>query len=166
MGQTPGCKNKTPVGSMQAEWDKLKDAQKDSNRLPARHLHIKLRFVKAELSDIESGEELNFDDIEEQLWDKIARMEHNRWNAEKSINGFVLIDKVNDRNLGVFLKDNLKCHWDLLPFDNLDHETQEYDKYTFRMAPMIAQLNHKKFSGSGLMINGQSYLSIEWSGDL
>lgn len=138
------AKNKIPVGSMQAEWDKLKDAQKDSNRLPARHLHIKLRFVKAELSDIESGEELNFDDIEEQLWDKIARMEHNRWNAEKSINGFVLIDKVNDRNLGVFLKDNLKCHWDLLPFDNLDHETQEYDKYTFKMAPIIAQLNHKK----------------------
>lgn len=78
------AKNKIPVGSMQAEWDKLKDAQKDSNRLPARHLHIKLRFVKAELSDIESGEELNFDDIEEQLWDKIARMEHNRWNAERA----------------------------------------------------------------------------------
>ncbi|MEP6793695.1 MAG: hypothetical protein ABJB16_05165, partial [Saprospiraceae bacterium] len=137
-------KNKTTIGSMQAEWDKLKDAQKDSNRLPARHLHIKLRFVKAELSDIETGEELNFDDIEEQLWDKIARMEHNRWNAEKNINGFVLIDKVNDRNLGIFLKDNLKCHWDLVPFDKLDHETQEYDKYTFKMAPIIAQLNHKK----------------------
>ncbi len=137
-------KNKTAVGSMQAEWDKLKDAQKDSNRLPARHLYIKLRFVKAELSDVTTGDELNFDDLEDHLWDRIARMEHNRWNAEKNINGFVLIDKVNDKNLGIFLKDNLKCHWDLVPFDMLDHETQEYDKYTFRMAPVIAQLNHKK----------------------
>lgn len=137
-------KHKTTLGSMQAEWDKLKDAQKDSNRLPARHMYIKLRFVKAELSDIQSGEELKFDDISEELWDKIARMEHNRWNAEKNINGFVLIDKVSDRNLGVFLKDYLKCHWDLVPFDRLDHETQEYDKYTFKMAPIIAKLNHKK----------------------
>jgi len=137
-------KNKVPVGSMQAEWDKLRDAQKDSNRLPARHLYIKLRYVKAELSDVESGDELNFDELEDQLWDRIARMEHNRWNAEKAINGFVLIDKVNDRNLGIFLKENLKCHWDLVDFDELDKETQEYDKYTFKMAPVIAHLNHKK----------------------
>lgn len=137
-------KNKTVPGTMQEEWDKLKDAQKDSNRLPARHLYIKLRYMKAELSDTDLGEVLNFEDIEESLWDKIARMEHNRWNAEKYINGYVLIDKVEDRNLGIFLKDNLKCHWDLVTFDELDYETQEYDKYTFKMTPVIAQLNKKK----------------------
>ncbi|MEP6646373.1 MAG: NAD(P)-binding protein [Saprospiraceae bacterium] len=142
--QHQAVKNKTVAGTMQEEWDKLKDAQKDSNRLPARHLYIKLRYVKAELSDTDLGEVLNFEDIEESLWDKIARMEHNRWNAEKYINGYVLIDKVEDRNLGIFLKDNLKCHWDLVSFDELDYETQEYDKYTFKMTPVIAQLNNKK----------------------
>jgi len=137
-------KNKTKIGSMQKEWDKIKDSQKDSNRLPARHLYIKLRYVKADLSDQETGEELNFDTLEEEIWDRIARMEHNRWNAEKHINGFVLIDKVPDKNMGNFLKQNLKCHWDLVAFDQLDQVTQEYDTFTFKMAPVIAHLNNKR----------------------
>jgi hypothetical protein len=137
-------KTNVPVGTMQQEWDKLRDAQKDANRLPARHLQIKLRYVKADLSDQEAGEELDFETLEEQIWDKIARMEHNRWVAEKSIGGFVLAEKPSERSLAVFLKENLKSHWDLVPFDQLDKETQEYDKFTFKMAPVIAHLNHKR----------------------
>ena len=137
-------KNKTPVGTMEEEWDKLKDAQKDSNRLPARHLFNKLRFVKAELSDHEAGEELDFESIEEHIWNKIARMEHNRWMAEKNIGGFVRIPKMTEKSFNVFLKDNLKCHWDLVPFDDLDEGTKEYDTFTFRMAPAIANLNKKR----------------------
>jgi hypothetical protein len=137
-------KNKTPIGSMQDEWDKIKDSQKDSNRLPARHLFIKLRFVHADLTDDPEGEELDFDSFAPEIWDKIARMEHNRWNAEKYINGFVRIDSVKDKNLGAFLKGNLKCHWDLIPFDELSPEIQAYDTFTFRMAPVIAHLNKKR----------------------
>ncbi len=136
-------KNKTPLGTMHEEWDKLKDSQKDSNRLPARHLRIKLRFVKADLTDVDTGDELNFDDIDESIWEKIARMEHNRWTAEKNINGFVLVQKEPEKTLGTFLKENLKCHWDLVPFEKLDKETQDYDKFTFKMAPVIAKLNNK-----------------------
>lgn len=137
-------KNKTPVGTMQEEWDKIKDSQKDSNRLPARHLFIKLRYVNADLSDHPDGEELDFETLAPDTWDKIARMEHNRWNAEKYINGFVRIDSVQDKNLGAFLKTNLKCHWDLVPFDELSPEIQAYDTFTFRMAPVIAHLNKKR----------------------
>jgi hypothetical protein len=137
-------KNQLPLGTLQEEWDKLKDAQKDSNRLPARHLYNKLRFVRAELSDHEAGEELNFDTLESQIWDKIARMEHNRWMAEKNIGGFMLVERVPDKKLGIYLKDYLNCHWDLVPFDELDAETREYDTFTFRMAPLIANLNKKR----------------------
>lgn len=142
--RSQATKNKTQLGSMQEEWDKIKDSQKDSNRLPARHLFIKLRYVKADLSDMDTGEELDFDTLEESVWDSIARMEHNRWNAEKYINGFVRVDGVSDKNLGNFLKGNLKCHWDLVPFDDLDKETQAYDTFTFKMAPVIAHLNKKR----------------------
>jgi hypothetical protein len=142
--KSQAVKNKTQIGSMQKEWDKIKDSQKDSNRLPARHLYIKLRYVKADLSDLATGEELNFDTLEDDIWDRIARMEHNRWNAEKNINGFVLIEKATDKNLGNFLKQNLKCHWDLVDFDKLDEATQEYDTFTFKMAPVIAHLNNKR----------------------
>lgn len=137
-------KQNIPVGTMQAEWDKLRDAQKDSNRLPARHLYIKLRYVKADLSDQDSGEELDFDALETEIWDRIARMEHNRWMAEKYIGGFMPVDKTTDKHFGAFLKVNLKSHWDLVPFDQLDEATQEYDKFTFKMAPVIAHLNHKR----------------------
>jgi hypothetical protein len=142
--KSQAIRNKVTAGTMQEEWEKIKDAQKDSNRLPARHLFIKLRFANADLSDQESGEELDFDTLEPALWDKIARMEHNRWNAEKYINGFVLIDKPSDKTLGNFLKGNLKCHWDLIAFDDLDAETQAYDTFTFKMAPVIAHLNKKR----------------------
>ena len=142
--KSQAAKHKTSIGTMQEEWDKIKDAQKDSNRLPARHLFVKLRYVKADLSDQENGEELDFTALGEEIWDRIARMEHNRWNAEKYISGFVRVDSVEDKNLGAFLKTNLKCHWDLIPFDDLPKETQEYDKFTFKMAPVIASLNHKR----------------------
>ncbi len=142
-------RNQTPVGTMQEEWDKITDAQKDSNRLPARHLYIKLRFVKAELSDAPDGEELDFDTLEESIWDRIARMEHNRWIAEKTINGFVHIDRPPDRSLANFLKEYLKCHWDMIPYDELDAGTRQYDTFTFRMAPIIAQLNHRRILKRG-----------------
>ena len=71
-------------------------------------------------------------------------MEHNRWMAEKSIGGFVPVEKVSDKPLSQFLKQNLKCHYDLVPFDELDKGTQEYDTFTFRMAPVIAHLNKKR----------------------
>jgi len=142
--KSQAARNKTRVGSMQDEWDKIKDSQKDSNRLPARHLFIKLRYVNADLSDQPVGEELDFNTLEPEIWDRIARMEHNRWNSEKYINGFVRVDGVGDKNLGNFLKGKLKCHWDLIPFDNLDEQTQAYDTFTFKMAPVIAHINNKK----------------------
>ncbi len=137
-------KTRIPLGTMHEEWDKLKDSQKDYNRLPARHLFTKLRFVKADLTDRDSGEELDFATFDDHIWDKIARMEHNRWIAEKNIGGFILIENVPEKKLKTFLKENLKCHWDLVPFDDLDAETMEYDTFTFRMAPVIAHLNKKR----------------------
>ena len=95
-------------------------------------------FANGSLTNVETRRQLPFTRY------RIARMEHNRWNAEKYINGFVRVDGVSDKNLGNFLKGNLKCHWDLVPFDDLDAETQAYDTFTFKMAPVIAHLNKKR----------------------
>ena len=139
-----GMKDKMKIGTMEEEWDKLKDAQKDSNRLPARHLNIKLRYVHAAFTDQPGGEEWNIDALDEHTWDRIARMEHNRWMAEKYLNGYVHIDNMQNTELMVFLNHTLKFHSDLVPFDELSKEIQEYDKFTFRMAPVIARLNNKR----------------------
>ena len=143
-------KNNLKIGSMEEEWDNLKDAQKDSNRLPARHLNIKLRFVHAEFTDRKDGEDWNIDMIDQETWDRIARMEHNRWMAEKYLNGFVHIDAVPDRELMELLNLTLKCHPDIVPFDQLSTEIQAFDMFTFRMAPEIARLNNKRIVKSGL----------------
>jgi hypothetical protein len=137
-------KNNLKIGSMEEVWDNLKDAQKDSNRLPARHLNIKLRFVHAKFTDREDGEEWNIDRIDDATWDRIARMEHNRWMAEKYLNGFVHIEAVPDKELMELLNLTLKCHPDIVPFDQLSTEIQAYDMFTFRMAPEIARLNNKR----------------------
>jgi len=136
--------HKGKAESMEEEWDNLKDAQKDSNRLPARHLNIKLRYVHGEFSDSPNAEELNIDFLDDQTWDRIARMEHNRWLAEKYLSGYVHIDEVPDQELKHLLNYTLKCHSDMVPFDQLSPEIQEYDTFTFRMAPHIARLNNKK----------------------
>ena len=139
-----GVKDKTMTGTMEEEWDKLKDAQKDSNRLPARHLNIKLRYVDAEFTDQPDGEDWDINSLDEETWDRIARMEHNRWMAEKYLNGYFHIHTMRDSELLDFLNQTLKFHSDLVPFDELSKEIQEYDKFTFRMAPEIARLNNKR----------------------
>jgi len=132
------------LGSMEKEWDELKDAQKDSNRLPARHLNIKLRFVNAEFTDQAGGKEFDFEKLDDLVWDRIARMEHHRWMAEKYLNGFVYTPDLPDKELMHFLNLTLKCHPDMVPFEDLSREIQEKDMFTFRMAPEIARLNNKR----------------------
>jgi len=137
------------MGSMETEWDELKDAQKDSNRLPARHLNIKLRFVNAEFTDLDGGNELDMGSLGEQVWDRIARMEHYRWMAEKYLSGYVYTPDLPDKEKMHFLNLALKCHPDMVPFEDLTREIQEKDMFTFRMAPEIARLNHKRIIQKG-----------------
>ena len=138
------AKDNLRIGSMRDEWDDLKDAQKDSNRLPARHLNIKLRYVHAKFTDQADGEDWDIESLNEDNWDRIARMEHNRWMAEKYLTGYVYIDDVPDKTLKKVLNQTLKCHSDLVPFDQLSKDIQDYDKFTFHMAPVIAELNNKR----------------------
>ena len=66
-------------------------------------------------------------------------------------------DNLNDSF--VFLKENLKCHWDLIPFDGLDEETKKYDTFTFRMAPAIALLNKKRIRKTAW----QYWYTVRWT---
>jgi len=132
------------LGTMEEEWDELKDAQKDSNRLPARHLNIKLRFVNAEFTDLKDGEEWKISDLDDKIWDRIGRMEHQRWMAEKYLGGYVQVKDQPDKDFMHFLNLVLKCHPDMVPYEDLSREIQEKDMFTFRMAPEIARLNNKR----------------------
>ena len=126
-------------------WKELKDTEKDSNRLPARHLKIKMRYAGIEFVDKNKNiDTFDFESIDNNTKDIIKHMEHNRWNAEKLINGFINMKEfTNEKEEKKFLKDKLKCHWYIVPYDQLSEEIQEYDLATFMMAPEIAKLNEK-----------------------
>ncbi len=127
-------------------WDALTDAQKDFNRYPARHFPIKLRYLgldpdNAEISN-ETGKQLQ--DIEEQRWEIIGRMEHKRWVAEKLLTGFVKGKVLNDPQLQGKLKSILKYHTDIRDWEELSDTDKSKDLMALEQIQFIIdQISNK-----------------------
>ncbi len=105
-------------------WDRLSDSEKDSNRYPARHYkHVKLPFLQKNNCNSLFDSEVNLSPIGIVL----GKMEHNRWNAEKLLTGFVKgdanIPDIADRDI----KNRLKYHYCLCPWDQLTLDDQLKD---------------------------------------
>ncbi len=91
-------------------WRELLETLKDANRNQADHLEIKCRIISGSLDyTAESIEHL----LEKpEIIEHLACMEHERWVAEKLLDGWILTDgpKNTDERLSPCLKD-----WDQLP---------------------------------------------------
>jgi hypothetical protein len=104
------------------EWAELTEEQKDVNRTAADHIEIKIRAV-----GLDPGQP----DLK-QVWDKLSadqleilsRMEHERWAAPLWLNGY----KPGERD------DTARVHPNLVPFDDLDQSTKDYDTEQVRQA--------------------------------
>ena len=126
-------------------WGNLSDAEKDWNRLPARHFHIKLRVIGAKIvKENEPGEEFDIKSVSEEHRTLLARMEKNRWNAEKWLTGFVPGKYVNDDKLEKLLKREYKIHPALKSWDEITDEEREKDKYAFNNIREILKYAGKK----------------------
>ena len=123
-------------------WEELTDGKKDYNRYPARHLAIKLRYLGAELVEHkDSREPYYITDATDTQKTTIAKMEHLRWNAEKTITGFVKGDvilfekekglekkqQIESNVIQEKLKVELKWHKDIRNWDELTIEDKEKD---------------------------------------
>ena len=116
-------------------WCNLTDRKKESNRYVARHLEVKL-FVLKKLGI------KNFTKEEIRLHLKqIAPIEHNRWSAEKFAFDFSYGSlPTSDKNLKKILKDTLKIHDQLVPFNMLDETNKEKDLDMFFLLPLLQKI--------------------------
>ena len=95
------------------DWRFLAEEFKDSNRLAVLHREIKQIIYKSLIpEEINVGLEM------------LARSEHQRWMAEKIINGWC----VGSRD------DKKRIHPDIIPFDELNEVTKQYDRDQVRHA--------------------------------
>lgn len=122
--------DETPSSNVQKDrsaviWDDLEEAYRDSNRYAADHIQIKLRTVNCDtVSGVDPDFKFKQDEIE-----TLARMEHNRWNAEKWLTGWTFAES----------KSNAKQKTPyLVPFDMINKEdVKKYDRNQVRNIPNI-----------------------------
>ena len=97
-------------------WHQLAETYREANRSAADHIKIKLRAVGRTVSSSSDdvAAPLTKDEIE-----LLAQMEHKRWWAERSLDGWKYAPVRNDV---------LKHHPDMVLYHQLNEETKDYDR--------------------------------------
>jgi hypothetical protein len=105
-------------------WEDLDPDLKDSNWQQAEHLKLKLRAITG----------INVDKIGEQDAEKLAKMEHNRWIAERCLAGW---------RLGSVKDVTKRIHPDLKPWQELESRVRQYDLEAVRLIPALKSLDEQ-----------------------
>ena len=113
------------------DWEQLDDDLLDSNRQAADHIPVKLRAISCHAAkdndddtgilvhEIKPGEELEL----------LARMEHQRWMAERFMAGWALGKKDYDNRISP----------NLIPWDQLPENVQTYDRTLVSILPSVLE---------------------------
>ena len=108
-------------------WDKLTEEQKSDNRSAADHIAVKIRAAGLDPADPEL--ERKWQSLDSATLDMLSRVEHERWCAVKWLGGWRLGERCDER----------KVHNNLVPFDELDQATKDFDLHQIQGA--VANLN-------------------------
>lgn len=103
----------------------LDDGLKDSNRQQADHIDIKLRVLGLERADIAKDPRPAVERIDE--IELLAKMEHNRWNAERWLQGWTLGPSNKPKKITPYL----------VPWADLPDDIKLYDRNAVRIIPDI-----------------------------
>lgn len=115
--------------STQTAWEFLPHDFKNQNREQADHILVKLRALGYNTKDNISSLIIPPEKVE-----LLAQMEHKRWWAFLSLNGWVWAEKRDD---------NRKKHPDLIPYEALSEETRQYDRNAVLNIPVIIKKYHE-----------------------
>lgn len=99
-------------------WDNLSEEQKRANRSQADHAPVKIRAAGLDPSDLSFEEWACWCSCHPDELEQLARVEHQRWAANLWIEGWAH-DIQRD--------DSRKLHNNLVPYDDLDQPTKDYD---------------------------------------
>lgn len=126
-------------------WEKLTDREKDYNRYPARHLAIKLRYLNAAMVPAASeGTPFDIDQVPEEQRLILAKMEHNRWIAEKILGSYMPFEEIADRELQRMLKSGLSLHKDIQPWEELTEADRNKDSMMIdNIIKIVTSLDNK-----------------------
>lgn len=118
------------------DWDSLDEEMKESNRLEADHVPVKMRAIGCVVEDSTSPN-ASFDFTKDR--DKVetlARMEHSRWFAERKMAGWTY---------GPGKKDpEKKTNPLLVPYEELPEGIKEENRKAVRKIPAVLKLAGKK----------------------
>jgi hypothetical protein len=112
-------------------WEKVAETYRDANRSSADHFQVKLRAVGRLLAPSGEASEVPLCDEEIEL---LARIEHQRWCAERSLDGWKFATERNDL---------LKEHPDMVPYEDLNDKTRDYDRDNVKKMIEILKANDK-----------------------
>ena len=113
-------------------WNILPEEYKQSNRSQADHLLVKLRSAEVvsprqSLADAKKALNDKPDWITKKQLEQLAITEHNRWCAEKWIIGWEQGERDDDH----------KRHPDLVPWEDLNEGTKDYDRVFVKSIPEL-----------------------------
>lgn len=116
-------------------WVELTEEFRDSNRQQVEHLPVKLRAIGLALCDAGDPrppvEALTREQIE-----VLARLEHDRWMAERRLSGWTFAPGPKDCAAGT------SPH--IVPWERLSEEVRQYDRDFMRLIPSLAGILGKK----------------------
>jgi hypothetical protein len=118
--------NKPPGHSSMRPWKALDEELKESNRRQADDIPKKLRAIGCGFRPAVGRKPVEITFNEEEEIEPLAEAEHERWFDEKTGDGWTQGTPRNDKK---------KIHPDLLPWENLPRNVQEYDRDTVRGIP-------------------------------
>jgi RyR domain len=110
----------TPLKEAARAWEKLEETYRNANRAAADHFEVKLRAVGRALAASGSGEPAPLTESEIEI---LARMEHNRWWADRALDGWIY---------GSPRDDPKKVHPDMVEYEKLDDGTKNYDRVSVK----------------------------------
>jgi hypothetical protein len=111
-------------------WAELREELKESNRKQADDIPNKLRAVGCGFETMPAGETAQPIRIHRDEVKVMARLEHDRWNQERLREGWRLGPKKNnDEGITPYM----------VPFDDLDAETQKWNVEAVRAIPDLVK---------------------------
>ena len=116
-------------------WERLPQDYRKSNRLAADHVAVKLRAIRCHTAPAQDKPTATF--TEEEV-EELARIEHDRWSAEKYLAGWSYDPK---------RVDPAKRHKDLVPWPQLSESAKEYDRAQVRAIPSLVRLRRELVIG-------------------